>query len=39
LDGTGSWIKLHDEERIWMGQEAGENYILRSLFGMNKRLE
>jgi hypothetical protein len=24
---------------VWKEQEAGENYILRSLFGSNRRLE
>jgi hypothetical protein len=39
LDGTGGWRKLHDDELIWMEQEAGENYIMKSLFGWNRRLE
>jgi hypothetical protein len=39
LNGRGGWRKLRNEELIWMKQEAGENYIMRSLFGWNRRLE
>jgi hypothetical protein len=25
LEGTGDWMKLHNEELIWKEQEVGEN--------------
>jgi hypothetical protein len=39
LEVCGGWFILNYLDIVWKEQESGENYIMRSLFGSNRRLE